>query len=147
MYMKILSLMTVAFITVSASSSAKNIYADVQVTELQPTNNVMWKRKNLNTPKYPIELARSGIRGCAVLSFEISASGKTESVEIISAVPKKKLGKSSRKMLQKWHWTPTSTLTEPVAEKRTLRFDFCIDGDSTEQAEEACKQQTLISCK
>ena len=70
----LLVLTSLVFLTVSISSIAKNIYGDVQVTDIEPANNFIWERANQNTPKYPIELARSGIRGCAVLSFNISAS-------------------------------------------------------------------------
>ncbi|WP_081428722.1 hypothetical protein [Colwellia psychrerythraea] len=34
-----------------------------------------------------MELARTGIRGCAILSFDISDLGKTENVEIINSIP------------------------------------------------------------
>ncbi len=146
--MKILTLIPIVFAVASVSALAKNktFYADVQVTDIAPTSDFIWERANQNTPKYPIELARSGIRGCAVLSFNISDSGKTENVEIINSLPKKHLGKYSRKMLKKWKWVPASTVAETTSEKRTLRLDFCMGGESTEQAQKACKQQTKLAC-
>jgi protein TonB len=140
--------LTLAFVAISTSSLAKNkrFYADVQVSNIDPTSGYVWKRENQNTPRYPIELARSGIKGCAILSFDISESGKTENVEIINSVPKKHLGKYSRKMLRKWKWVSASTMTESVPEKRTLRLDFCMGGESTEQSQQACKQQTQLTC-
>jgi protein TonB len=142
----LLALTAFVLMSVSISSVAKNIYADVQVTDVKPTSDFSWKRANQNTPKYPIELARSGIKGCAVLSFNISKSGKTENVEIINSVPKKHVGKYSRKMLRKWKWVPAKTVSETTSEKRTLRLDFCMGGESTEQAEKVCKQQTKLAC-
>ncbi len=142
----LLVLTSLALLFVSTSSIAKNIYGDVQVTDIEPENNFIWKRANKNTPKYPIELARSGIRGCAILSFNISDSGKTENVEIINSLPSKHLGKYSRKMLKKWKWVPVLAGTEISPEKRTLRLDFCIGGESTEQSQKACKQQTQLAC-
>ena len=146
--MKILTLIPLVLAVASANALAKNktFYADVQVTDIAPTSDFIWERANQNTPKYPIELARPGIRGCAVLSFNISESGKTENVEIINSLPKKHLGKYSRKMLKKWKWVPASTVAETTSEKRTLRLDFCMGGESTEQAQKACKQQTKLAC-
>ncbi|MBA6293790.1 energy transducer TonB [Colwellia sp. MB3u-70] len=142
----LLVLTSLAFLTVSTSSIAKNIYGDVQVTDIEPANNFIWERANKNTPKYPIELARSGIRGCAVLSLNISDSGKTENVEIINSLPSKHLGKYSRKMLKKWKWVPVLTGSDISPEKRTLRLDFCMGGESTEQSQKACIQQTQLAC-
>jgi protein TonB len=146
--MNILKLIPIFLVVTSAAALAKNntFYADVQVTDVAPTSDFIWKRANQNTPKYPIELARSGIKGCAVLSFNISESGKTENVEIIDSVPKKHIGKYSRKMLKKWTWVPATTVAESVPEKRTLRLDFCMGGESTEQSQIACKQQTKLTC-
>lgn len=142
----LLALTAFALISVSISSVAENIYADVQVTDVNSTSDFIWERENQNSPKYPIELARSGIKGCAVLSFNISKSGITQNVEIINSIPKKHLGKYSRKMLKKWKWVPSSTASESAPEKRTLRLDFCIGGESTEQSQIACKQQTQVAC-
>jgi TonB family protein len=146
--MKTLTLISIILAVASASVIAKNktFYADVQVTDVSPTSDFIWERENQNSPKYPIELARSGFKGCAVLSFNISESGKTENVEIINSVPKKQLGKYSRKMLKKWKWVPAKTVAESVPEKRTLRLDFCIGGESTDQSQKACKQQTQLAC-
>ncbi len=146
--MKISILIPVVFAVTTATTVAKSktFYADIQVTDIEPTRDFIWERANQNTPKYPIELARSGIRGCAVLSFNISDSGKTENVEVINSLPKKYLGKYSRKMLKKWKWVPAETVAETAPEKRTLRLDFCMGGESVEQAQKACKQQAKLTC-
>jgi len=142
--MNIIKLISVLLVVTSLGALAKTFYADVQVTDVAQTSDFIWQRANQNTPKYPIELARSGIKGCAVLSFNISESGRTENVVIIDSVPKKHLGKYSRKMLKKWKWVPAPTVTESVPEKRTIRLDFCMEGESTEQSQIACKQQTKL---
>lgn len=49
-------------------------------------------------------------------------------------------------MLKKWKWVPAKTVAESVPEKRTLRLDFCIGGESTDQSQKACKQQTQLAC-
>lgn len=142
--MKSLVLGALALSMISTFSLAKNIYADIQVSNLESSNDFIWERKNKNAPRYPIELARSGLRGCAILSFDIFESGSTENVEVISSVPKGHLGKHARKMLKKWKWIPVSAITE--SEKRTIRLDFCIGGESTEQSQEACIAQTKLYC-
>ncbi|WP_257171951.1 hypothetical protein [Colwellia sp. M166] len=84
--MKILTLISIVVAVASISTVGKNktIYADEQVTYLALTSDFTWERANKNIPKYPLELARSGSRGCAVLSFNISDLGKTENVEVIN---------------------------------------------------------------
>ena len=146
--MKILQIIFIVIVLTSTATLAKNktFYADVQVTELNPTSEFIWQRANQNTPRYPIELARSGIKGCAVLSFNISESGRTENVEVIKSLPKNQIGKYSSKMLKKWKWIPTSADVEPISEKRVLRLDFCMGGESTEQSQKACKQQAKLAC-
>ena len=146
--MKNITIVILALLTISTSSLAKNnnFYADIQVTDINPTTGFIWNRANKNTPRYPIELARSGIKGCAILSFDISESGNTENVEIINSLPKKHLGKYSRKMLKKWKWIKTSPENEAALEKRIIRLDFCMGEESTEQSQQACKQQTQLAC-
>ena len=152
-------LFAIALVTLSNSSFANKYYADVHVTDMSPQADVIWVRENQHTPKYPIELARAGIRGCAVLSFTISPSGDTTKVEIINAMPTRELGKQSRKMLKKWQWIPApaasdiaqssitqSKKTELSTEQRTLRLDFCMGGQSTEQSQKLCQQQAKIPC-
>lgn len=135
-----------AVFPISVLAKSNTIYADVQVTDLVPTHDFVWERKNKKTPKYPIEFASAGIRGCAVLSFEISEAGRPENIEVTHSAPNRHLGQYSRKMLKKWQWVPASPTAKSVAEKRTLRLDFCMGGESTEQAEKACKQQAQLVC-
>lgn len=144
--MKFFAVMPIVLVLTSSNvlAQSKHIYADVQVTEITPKNDFIWQRKNQHTPKYPVELARSGTRGCAVLSFDISASGRTENIEIINSVPNQFVGRSSRQMLQKWQWVSTAAAAMP--EKRTLRLDFCIGGESLAQAVQICKQQAQLAC-
>jgi len=144
--MKFFAVMPIMLVLMSypVLAQSNNIYADVQVTDLVPNSDFIWQRKNQHTPKYPVELARSGTRGCAVLSFNISVSGRTENIEIINSVPNQFVGRSSRQMLQKWQWVSTAAAAMP--EKRTLRLDFCIGGESLAQAVQICKQQAQLAC-
>ena len=61
--MKMLTLIAITLALFSTNSIAKKIYADVQLTYISLLNNAIWQRENKNTPKYPIALARSGLRG------------------------------------------------------------------------------------
>lgn len=63
----VLMLSPVSFLAKSAI-----IYADIQVTDIAPTKDFIWQRKNKNTPLYPIDFASSKTQGCAVLSFDLS---------------------------------------------------------------------------
>lgn len=127
--------------------SAKKVYGDVQVTHIAPTENIKWQRENQHTPLYPIELARKGMRGCAVMSFDISSTGKVENIEVISSVPKKDVGKYSKQALKKWKWIPVEGIAQPSTEKRTMRLDYCISNGSAEQVEQACREQVKVNCR
>lgn len=146
--MKYLLLVVLAMITISTTSFAKskNVYADVLVTNISPADDALWKRKETAPPLYPIALARSGLQGCTVLSFDISESGKAKNIEAIQSIPHKNLGKYSRKMLKKWKWIPVTTAGEAKTEKRTLRLDFCLGDQSPEQTLQRCQQQTQLAC-
>ncbi|WP_348730248.1 TonB family protein [Rheinheimera texasensis] len=146
--MKILKLIPLVLVLspVSFLANSTNIYADIQVTDVAPTQGFIWQRKNKNTMVYPIEFASSRTQGCAVLSFDISAGGKTENVEILHSVPNRQIGIYSRKMLKKWQWVPAAPAGTLAAEKRTLRLDFCMGGESTAQAEQACKRRAQLAC-
>lgn len=134
------------FSPVSFLANSTNIYADIQVTDIAPAKDFIWQRKNPQTPLYPIDFASSGTQGCAVLSFDISPAGKTENVEILHSVPNRRVGIYSRKMLKKWQWVPAAPAVQPAEEKRTLRLDFCMGGESVSQAEQACKQRVQLAC-
>ncbi|AAZ28701.1 hypothetical protein CPS_2467 [Colwellia psychrerythraea 34H] len=49
-------------------------------------------------------------------------------------------------MLKKWKWLPVSSEVNFTVEKRTLRLDFCMGGESTEQSQKDCIQQTKLAC-
>jgi outer membrane biosynthesis protein TonB len=94
----------------------------------------------------PIELARSGTRGCTLLSFDICESGKTKNVEVLKPFPKKNIGKYTRNMLKKWKWVPVSTEGVPISEKRIIRLDYCLGDQSAEESQAFCKQQAQVVC-
>jgi TonB family protein len=133
-------------LTASCYVKAKTVYADVQVTNLPTKGDFYWEQANKNTPKYPIELARTGITGCAVLSFDISEGGETKNVAVVNSYPKKSIGKYSRKMLKKWKWVPTSTKASSTSEKRMIRLDYCLGGQSVAESQTFCKQQAQVVC-
>jgi len=58
------------------SVNAKNLYADVNIphiTHITPIKaDAIWARKKQVSPKYPIELARSGIAGCAIFKVFVN---------------------------------------------------------------------------
>lgn len=132
------------FTLLSVEAKSNVIYADIQVTNLEPTQNFIWTRENQNTPAYPIGLARPGLQGCAILSFDISDSGNIENIEVLHAIPNNKLGKHSLKMIKKWKWIPTTA--EATSEQRIIRLDFCLGGESLEEAQNICKKRTELAC-
>jgi periplasmic protein TonB len=146
--MKSFNLILLVIAAASTVAFAKNrtIYADVLITDVEPTKDFIWQRKDKNAPKYPIEFAKSEIRGCAILSFKIDTSGETEDVEVITSIPNKYVGKFSRQMLKKWKWEPASVISKPVFEKRVIRLDFCMGSETAEQSHAFCLRQSQLSC-
>lgn len=131
-------------LTTPCLALTKHIYGDVQVTNISPSSDFVWERDNTQQPQYPIELARSRIAGCTVLSFDISETGDTENIEVINSVPHYAIGKYSKQILKTWKWAPTSTVK--TAEKRTVRLDYCLGETSSAESEKQCKQQAQLAC-
>lgn len=120
-------------------------YADVLFTPLSyKDSSSLWVRKNPNTPLYPVSLARKNIVGCAIVETNITAQGKTSDIDIIRTVPAGKLNREVKKMVRKWQWSPTGN--NPQAELKRFRLDFCIGGESIEQAQALCKKQAQYQC-
>lgn len=129
-----------------ASAASHQIYLDVQVSDLAPEQGAKWKRDPQEEVLFPIELARLKGRGCAVLSFDISAEGKTENVEIVASIPKRELGIHGRKMVRNWDWAPVFETGQSAEKGRLVRLDFCMGEESAEQIEHYCKQQARLAC-
>ena len=143
-------LLLLSLLIAPALQAQNIIHADVQVTHLEPeTSALAWQRVNLHTPKYPIELAQAGVRGCGVFKVQVDSKGNTESVELINAVPKKGLAKSARKLIKRWKWQPNTGkgAAQPDPEQPMLiRLDFCMGGESAEEATARCRVQAQYNC-
>ena len=125
---------------------AKTHFADVQITHLDPeVAQVIWLRKSNNTPKYPIALAKKGIKGCAIYTFNIDSRGDIGDVELVSAIPTRVLPKEAKKLLENIEWKIADGQNTGV-EKRTTRIDYCMGGESVEQAQQQCIAQSKLAC-
>lgn len=135
-----------ALCLISSSVLAQVNYADVMLTQLQPTlQDTVWSRTTEVSPRYPVEMARSGIAGCAVFKVDIDAEGKTQNVELVSSVPAKGLNKPTKKVIKSLKWHNTSGKAN-VAEQKLLRLDFCMGGKSVEEAKARCEVQAKLQC-
>ncbi len=145
--MKLVPMALAAVMSFGASATNKQVYLDVQVSDLAPAQGAKWKRNAEEEVLFPIELARLKGRGCTVLSFDISDEGKTENVEIVESIPKRELGIYGRKMVRNWDWVPVSATDKTAEQKRLVRLDFCMGAESAEQVEQYCKQQAQLGCR
>lgn len=107
--------------------------------------DVIWTRKQQVTPKYPMKLARSSIAGCGIFKVVINEQGKTDSVELISSIPKKVIFKPSKKVIKKWKWAKSDNAIAK-AEEKTIRLDYCIGGTNLEEEQKRCQSQAKLSC-
>jgi len=128
------------------NANAKNIYADVNITHITPIKeDAIWTRKKQVSPKYPKKLAKSGIAGCGIFKVIVNEQGETDSIELITSIPKKVIFKPSRKVIKKWKWTKTDN-TIAKSEEKTIRLDYCMGGTSLEEAQSRCQKQAKLNC-
>lgn len=136
----------VAFCFISGSAMAHINYGDVLLTQLQPTSqDSVWSRTKEVTPHYPVEMASNGITGCAVFKVDIDKEGKTQDIELVSSVPAKGIKKPATKVIKSWKWHNTTGKAD-IAEQKLLRLDFCLGGNSVEEAQAQCELQAKIQC-
>lgn len=122
-------------------------YASVELTHLKPTiTETTWLREKQFMPRYPVELARKGIVGCGVFKVIVDESGLTESIELISSVPKKVISKPVTKVIQDWEWTLAKSKS-PTREEKLLRLDFCMGGNTEAESISKCKKQAAMACE
>ncbi|MGS0675826.1 energy transducer TonB [Shewanella sp. 30m-9] len=122
------------------------IYGEVLQTEISMDTPKTWHREEVNAPNYPIEFARARVQGCTVLSFDITENGTTENVEVVSSIPNKHLGKYSKKLIKRWRWQQIEPQQTAIAEKRVLRFDYCLGVESAEDSAAQCQRQVKLNC-
>jgi outer membrane biosynthesis protein TonB len=93
------SLLALCFIC--SSALAQTQYTDVLLTQLQPTaEDAIWSRTKDTTPLYPVEMARTGIVGCAVFRHDLDQQGKNQKIELVNSVPAKGLNKHATKLIK-----------------------------------------------
>jgi outer membrane biosynthesis protein TonB len=129
-----------------AQAHAKKIHADIQLTHITPSKeNAVWARKKQTSPIYPIDLARNGIEGCGIFKVQISETGQTKNIELVSSIPSKKIFKASKKIIKKLKWQETKHGISKAQEK-VIRLDYCIGGESFQEVQKRCIEQTKLSC-
>jgi len=126
--------------------SAKNMFADVQVSDIETGAQSSWIRKNQHTPRYPLALAQSGITGCAVFSVNVTESGESDEIKLVAASTKTKLPREAKKLVKKMRWMAASKDSARQAETKKVRLDFCITGNSQQAVIQACKKQSQQLC-
>ncbi|GLP98040.1 energy transducer TonB [Paraferrimonas sedimenticola] len=135
-----------AITLLSIQANAKTFYADVHLTHLQPTvSEATWVRTKQVTPRYPLELAKSGTAGCGVFKLTINEQGKTEAIELVSSIPKRAVKRPATKVIKQWDWQLVAGKT-PVAEEKLIRLDFCMGGSTLEEAKARCVAQSKMAC-
>ena len=84
--------------------------------------------------------------GWGIFNVEISAEGKTNNVSLISEVTNKKsLAKETIKTLKRFKWQLQAGQVAQASEQ-TIRFDYCLGGDSIEGAQAQCQAQAKLPC-
>ncbi|MFY8326966.1 M56 family metallopeptidase [Pseudoalteromonas sp. ZZD1] len=74
-------------------------------------------------PLYPTQAAEQGISGSVVLKYDISPTGKTQNVSVVSATPENVFNKEAKRALTKWQYKPSASGFKNVL----VQLDFAID--------------------
>ena len=131
----------------STGALAATNYASVELTHLEPTKTEStWLREKQFMPRYPVELAMKGVAGCGIFKVIVDESGATESISLISSVPKKVISRPATKVIKDWEWTLASDKS-PIREEKLLRLDFCMGGSTEKESISKCKQQATMACE
>ena len=134
-------------ITQVSASERRSMYGVVEVENIEPSENAQWEFLENTRPLYPKELAMSKVMGCAITSFEISDSGQTKKVRVVSSVPIKGLEKPVGRMIKQVKWQPVVEGDSPGEERRVMRFNFCMSEDSNEEAHALCAKVSKLPCE
>ena len=79
-------------------------------------------------PQYPRKAAMQGIQGWVVLSFDITASGTVDNVQVLDAQPKRIFDMEAKRALLKWKYKPKMEDGKPVAQPgEKVRLDFKLE--------------------
>ncbi|MFC3034244.1 energy transducer TonB [Pseudoalteromonas fenneropenaei] len=127
-------------------ASASATYGDVKLTHIKPTKEeANWIREQQVSPKYPVSLAQKGIIGCGIFKVTVNENGRTDSVELIQSTPEKVIYKPSKEIIKKWRWMLTPN-GNAQAEEKIIRLDYCLGGQSLEEAQALCLKQSQFNC-
>ncbi|GAA0853000.1 TonB family protein [Aliiglaciecola litoralis] len=80
-------------------------------------------------PLYPVQAAQQGISGSVVLKYDITATGNTSNIRIVSATPENTFEKNAKIALSQWQYKPSADGYKDVL----VQLDFAL-GNETEEA-------------
>mgnify|MGYP000038052274 FL=1 len=75
-------------------------------------------------PRCPPEASRNGINGEVVLSLVVNASGKVESVKLVSSKPARVFNREASKAVRRWQFKPKTIDGVAVSQKGQLKVEF-----------------------
>ncbi|MBT0587379.1 energy transducer TonB [Alteromonas oceanisediminis] len=133
--------------TVLANSDPVILKTAVVQTLLVPENedSLSWERTFPETLVMSRELERAGIRGCGIFSFNIGKDGQANDIETEASAPSFGLSRLAKDYLREWRWKPKQN--GGIEERVLLRLDFCITGETQEEAQQYCQYQATLQCK
>ena len=75
-------------------------------------------------PRCPPEASRNGIDGEVVLSLVVNASGKVETVKLVSSKPARIFNREASKAVRRWQFKPKTIDGVAVSQKGQLKVEF-----------------------
>ncbi|MCW8999094.1 MAG: energy transducer TonB, partial [Kangiellaceae bacterium] len=98
------SIILCAVIFATGFGTKTSVFGHVELNVSDSDGKQVWVRADDMTPLYPKQVAVMGKGGCAVIAFEIDEDGEATNIEVVSALPNRKVGKYTRKSLKKIKW-------------------------------------------
>ncbi len=75
-------------------------------------------------PRYPTQAQRSRTEGFVVVSFTVTAEGRTSNIQVVDAQPRHMFERAAIDAVERWEFKPATRNGEPVDSTVTNRINF-----------------------
>ena len=105
----------------SPGSATASSVAQAAPVKQTATSAVLIRSVN---PRYPTQAQRSRIEGFVVVSFTVTAEGRTSNIQIVDAQPRHVFERAAIDAVERWEFKPATRNGEPVESTVTNRINF-----------------------
>ena len=77
-------------------------------------------------PRYPTQAQRARTEGFVVVSFTVTAEGRTSNVKVVDAQPRHVFERAATDAVERWEFKPATRGGQPVDSTLTNRINFTL---------------------